>query len=141
MRGGPTARRCSSGCCTPSPARACCSSAFPSFSLADDFQYHLLSFLDAVDHFHVHPLVCPPAVAEEPTLGTLLLHECENEFTRLTNELSEHRLRVLEDAEKLGRIAANVDHITEENTRLKECLGLALDLLAKHEIPHTIWHN
>ena len=72
---------------------------------------------------------------------TLLLHECENEFTRLTNEPSEHRLRVLEDAEKLGRIAANVDHITEENTRLKECLGLALDLLAKHEIPHTIWHN
>lgn len=72
---------------------------------------------------------------------TLLLHECENELTRLTNELGDHRLRVLEDAEKLGRIAANVDHITEENTRLKECLGLALDLLAQHKIPHTIWHN
>ena len=51
------------------------------------------------------------------------------------------RLSSEDHAEKLGRIAANVDHITEENTRLKECLGLALDLLAKHEIPHTIWHN
>lgn len=72
---------------------------------------------------------------------TVLLHECEDELTRLTNELGEHRLRVLEDAQKLGRIEANVDYITNENTRLKECLGLALDLLAQHEIPHTIWHN
>lgn len=72
---------------------------------------------------------------------TLLLHESENELTRLTNELNEHRARILDDAEKLGKVAANVDHITEQNTRLKECLGLALELLAQHNIPHTIWHN
>lgn len=72
----------------------------------------------------------------------LCFHDIEEEMTRKLNELGDHRMRVLEDAERIGQLKLKVEILQQENDRLKVSLGEALQLLQDNEINQLkLWHN
>ena len=64
----------------------------------------------------------------------LCFHDMEEEMTRTRNDLGDHRMRVLEDAERIGGMKVQLNHLQQENTRLKDSLREALELLESHNI-------
>ena len=72
----------------------------------------------------------------------LCFHDMEESMTRSINELGEHRIRVLEDAERIGQLKAEMQMLHEQNTRLKDSLSEAIELLHKHDINSIkLWRN
>jgi len=72
----------------------------------------------------------------------LCFHDMEEDMTRTKNDLGDHRLRVLEDAQSIGQMRAQIDMLQKENNRIKESLDQAIKLLESHQINQTtLWHN
>ena len=72
----------------------------------------------------------------------LCLHDMEEDMTRTLNDLGDHRMRVLEDAERIGQLKLKLEILQQENDRLKDSLGEALQLLQDNDINSIkLWHN
>ena len=72
----------------------------------------------------------------------LCFHDMEEDMTRTLNDLGDHRMRVLEDAERIGQLKLKVEILQQENDRLKVSLGEALQLLQDNDINQIkLWHN
>lgn len=64
----------------------------------------------------------------------LCFHDMEEDMTRTRNDLGDHRMRVLEDAERIGKLKQQVETLEQENQNLKHSLNEALELLQSHDI-------
>ena len=64
----------------------------------------------------------------------LCFHDMEEEMTRTRNDLGDHRMRVLEDAERIGKLKQQLESTQAENVRLKEALQDAIELLTENKI-------
>ena len=53
-------------------------------------------------------------------------------MTRTRNNLGDHRMRVLEDAERIGSLKTEVASLEEENARLKETISKAIETLSNN---------
>lgn len=72
----------------------------------------------------------------------LCFHDMEEDMTRTKNDLGDYRLRVLEDAQSIGQMRAQIDMLQKENNRIKGSLDQAIKLLDSHQINQTtLWHN
>ena len=72
----------------------------------------------------------------------LCFHDMEEDMTRTLNDLGDHRMRVLEDAERIGQLKLKLEILEQENDRLKVSLGEALQLLQDNDINQIkLWHN
>ena len=72
----------------------------------------------------------------------LCVHDMEEDMTRTLNDLGDHRMRVLEDAERIGQLKLKLEILQQENDRLKDSLGEALQLLQDNDINSIkLWHN
>ena len=72
----------------------------------------------------------------------LCFHDMEEDMTRTLNDLGDHRMRVLEDAERIGQLKLKLEILEQENDRLKVSLGEALQLLQDNDINQMkLWHN
>ena len=72
----------------------------------------------------------------------LCFHDMEEDMTRTLNDLGDHRMRVLEDAERIGQLKLKLEILEQENDRLKVSLGEALQLLQDTDINQIkLWHN
>ena len=74
------------------------------------------------------------------TKVNLCFHDMEEEMTRTRNDLGDHRMRVLEDAERIGQLKHQVDALKTESKNIKESLQKAIDLLESNQInPTKLW--
>jgi len=74
------------------------------------------------------------------TSVNLCFHDMEEEMTRTRNDLGDHRLRVLEDAERIGHLKHQVDALKAESKNIKESLQKAIDILESNQInPTNLW--
>ena len=64
----------------------------------------------------------------------LCFHDMEEEMNRTKNDLGDHRMRVLEDAERIGRMKEQLESTQAENGRLKAALHDAIELLTENNI-------
>lgn len=71
----------------------------------------------------------------------LLMHDMESDQERRGRELHGLKIRVLEDAERIGEIKAHLKQAQEELQRIKPVLSKALRLLDSNNINHNLWHN
>ena len=74
------------------------------------------------------------------TKVNLCFHDMEEEMTRTRNDLGDHRMRVLEDAERIGQLKHQVAALKTESKNIKESLQKAIDLLESNQInPTKLW--
>ena len=72
----------------------------------------------------------------------LCFHDMENEITRKMNANSTYKIRMLEDAERIGSLKTQVASLEEENARLKETVSKAIEILSKNNInPAPLWRT
>ena len=72
----------------------------------------------------------------------LCFHDMEEEITRKMNANSTYKIRMLEDAERIGSLKTQVASLEEENARLKETLSKAIEILSKNNInPAPLWRT
>jgi len=72
----------------------------------------------------------------------LCFHDMENEITRKMNANSTYKIRMLEDAERIGSLKTQKASLEEENARLKETLSKAIEILSKNNInPAPLWRT
>ena len=92
-------------------------------------------FLDCQDH-NLTPEKEQNWRQLQSTLSKVVLcfHDMEEDMTRTKNDLSKHRLRVLEDAERIGRMKHELESTQAENERLKESLHDAIELLTENNL-------
>ena len=72
----------------------------------------------------------------------LCFYDMENEITRKMNANSTYKIRVLEDAERIGSLKTQVASLEEENARLKETVSAAIEILSNNNInPAPLWRT
>ena len=70
----------------------------------------------------------------------LCFYDMERDITRKMNSNSEYKLRVLEDAERIGSMKNQVASLEEENARLKETVSKAIQILSENHLnPAPLW--
>lgn len=72
----------------------------------------------------------------------LCFHDMENEITRKMNANSTYKIRMLEDAERIGSLKTEKASLEEENARLKETVSAAIEILTNNNInPAPLWRT
>lgn len=70
----------------------------------------------------------------------LCFYDMERDITRKMNSNSEYKLRMLEDAERIGAMKNQVATLEEENARLKEAVSKAIQILSENNLnPAPLW--
>ena len=104
---------------------------------------------DVIDHFLEceHNLSAEKVENWKQLLTTLrevnvCFHDMDEELTRMTNELGDHRQRVLDDAGRIGQLQQRVVQLEYENDNLKKGLAKAIALIDENQPNQTqLWRN